>query len=274
MSAMHLLIIAIMSLEFYSHIAILLIYFVNLPFWLNLFLTHRRNTFQSLASLPSKQKISSPKSKSFKNTWRVPFKYTWVLIVVCWLAGENYPFSNFPMYSSQKSFVSSVFLTTSDGELLPTLSYFGVTSPMFTKYISSWHKSHGVSVGKNLTTSRFHLGAAEDALLHFYRGAPQVKKDRLDAISPIQLREHYVELLPSGEIFEKRQVLAELDRGEIMKLPERQIPSVPLPGVMEAKRIRAERSQRKARLSELLKQQRAKRRSSKIERQPRRRNFG
>ena len=56
------------------------------------------------------------------------------------------------------------------------------------------------------------------ALLNFYRGATDGKRRVLDQLSPIQLREHYVELLSNGTIYQRRQIIAELANGKIQPL--------------------------------------------------------
>ena len=131
---MHGTIAILMSVEFHSYIAVLLvgifsvfcfscscsplmfslqIFFVNVPFWMKFCYDH----FRGQAIDPKRQssvfiRKRTRKGKSRCLSW-IDFKYMWSLILISWLVGENFPFSHFPMYSSQKNYVSSVFLTNS-----------------------------------------------------------------------------------------------------------------------------------------------------------------
>lgn len=75
-----------------------------------------------------------------RHLWRVLHPTRWpvffALTVLCLLAGENYPFSNFPMYSSFAKNSYYIYLANAAGQPLASAS-FGLTTPGLKKIFES-----------------------------------------------------------------------------------------------------------------------------------------
>lgn len=151
---------------------------------------------------------------------KIPFKFCVASILLCWFMKETYPFSHFPMYSSQHSMVSCLYLTDGHDNILPTMTTLGQTSPMLSKFLVGWHKRMKIK-GSMIMESLYHPYAAEETLVRFY--AISKNKTHLDSIAPIKLWEHHIRLLPNNTLFELKQVIAVVNKGG---LPPPELPDI------------------------------------------------
>jgi hypothetical protein len=55
---------------------------------------------------------------------RLPFREVWLSVALLLIVGENYPFSNFPMYSSLEEESAYFVVENSRGEMLPYVTSF------------------------------------------------------------------------------------------------------------------------------------------------------
>jgi len=112
------------------------------------------------------------------------------------------------------SMISCAFVTDSKGHVMQLNKEFGVSAVVFPKFIHAW------KVKRKLRTSPktwFHPLGATAAFVHFYKSARSTSK--LDKLAPLSLWEHHIRLLPSGEVYEHKQVVAVIEKGGIPVLP-------------------------------------------------------
>ena len=232
---MHAAIEYLMSIRFVSNEAFLLVYFVNLPYWV--YAGCMVASGKSFAVTPmvqpqgkqddglEKVKRSLSKSYSRQPAWllpvirmtrRIPFKFFFFMTALMWVVGEQYPFSHYPMYSRMESQVSCAFVTDENGNVLQLSLYFGVPSSQFSKFMAAWKRDNDAyHVPSHV--SQWHPLAAQAALQQLYKSAR--RKSLLRKYTKLQLWEHYLRLLPSGEVFENKQVIAEIDPRSETLLP-------------------------------------------------------
>lgn len=57
----------------------------------------------------------------------------WVTTTLCLLIGENYPFSNYPMYATFSDATYMVYITDQDGKPIPVFDTFGMRTSILKK---------------------------------------------------------------------------------------------------------------------------------------------
>jgi hypothetical protein len=70
------------------------------------------------------QRVSAFLRSVLKLLLRIPFREVWLSVAFLLLIGENYPFSNFPMYSSLEKESVYFVVRTGHGETLPYATSF------------------------------------------------------------------------------------------------------------------------------------------------------
>ena len=69
--------------------------------------------------------------------FHVPFREVWLSVALLLLVGENYPFSNFPMYSSLEEESIYFVVRTGEGETLPYATSFRSRSSFVPKALKA-----------------------------------------------------------------------------------------------------------------------------------------
>lgn len=122
----HLTVSKVMSLTFDRNIMVLLIYFVQVPFWIAWVALH----------FAGKRKIETGARPPVRGTLRgtlaacTPMIALTVLLLVL---RENYPFSHFPMYSSFSRHTYYVYVKDRRGDPIPVLELSGIRTSSLKK---------------------------------------------------------------------------------------------------------------------------------------------
>jgi hypothetical protein len=74
--------------------------------------------------MPLLGKISAVWQPVGKVLRRIPFREVWLSVALLVVVGENYPFSNFPMYSSLEEEAVYFIVHNGHGEMLPYVTSF------------------------------------------------------------------------------------------------------------------------------------------------------
>lgn len=128
---------------------------------------------------------------------RVPFREVWIAVAVLLAVGEQFPFSNFPMYSSMDDEAFYFEVTNAQGEVLPYATVFRFRASHASKAFRSerkkLQKSEGLSeeeAGKKagLNMLNFMLARAEPVQrktalaqgLKFVEVRVKIRKDDLE----------------------------------------------------------------------------------------------
>ena len=130
------------------------------------------------------------------------------LTILCLVAGENYPFSNYPMYSSFKRKSYYVYLADKMGQPLAT-SRFGLTTPGLKKIFESQRRAAFTRDDETASPdSALADRSAGVALLRYLEGLPVVRRQRPDLLPGLQVRR--VNLFwKSGRIEAETQIVAQ-----------------------------------------------------------------
>lgn len=123
---------------------------------------------------------------------RTRCKWLLVMMVLCLLLRENYPFSNFPMYSSFTHHTYYLYLADARGEAIRTRQ-FGLSSSALKKIFDRARRKeleHFEGVGK----ARVPLSeqAAAQSLLHYLDGLTARNRAAQKLLPGLQVRHVYV----------------------------------------------------------------------------------
>jgi hypothetical protein len=139
---------------------------------------------------------------------RIPFREVWLSVVLLLIVGENYPFSNFPMYSSLEE--ESVYLVVENGrgEMLPYVTTFRSRSTYVPKALKAERRKleqSGISPEAALTQ------AGKNVLLYLVgRAEPQKRGDLLrNGLRLIEVRIS----VEDSRLKEEETVVAEIHPG-------------------------------------------------------------
>ena len=124
--------------------------------------------------------------------WRLFHPTRWPalfgLTILCLIIRENYPFSNFPMYSSFAKSSYYIYLADAQGRPLAT-SRFGLTTPGVKKIFDSKRRAElrrgKEATGPNATWADRAAGAS---LLRYLEGLPAVQRQRPSLLPGLQVR--------------------------------------------------------------------------------------
>ena len=116
--------------------------------------------------------------------WPVLFGLT----ILCLIARENYPFSNFPMYSSFAKSSYYIYLADGTGQPLAT-SRFGLTTTGLKKIFESNRRAEfRVDKGTAKPDSALADRAAAAALLRYLDQLPDVRRQPPELLHGLQVR--------------------------------------------------------------------------------------
>ena len=108
---------------------------------------------------------------------RVPFREVWLSVALLLIVGENYPFSNFPMYSSLEEESVYFLVENGRGEMLPYVTIFRSRSTYVPKAFKAERRK---SERKGLSSEAASLEAGKNVLLYLVeRAEPQKREDLL-----------------------------------------------------------------------------------------------
>eukprot|EP01103_Thecamoeba_quadrilineata_P005919 TRINITY_DN15663_c0_g1_i1.p1 TRINITY_DN15663_c0_g1~~TRINITY_DN15663_c0_g1_i1.p1 ORF type:complete len:522 (+),score=73.73 TRINITY_DN15663_c0_g1_i1:41-1606(+) len=162
--SMHVMITYFMRLEFGSFKMALLAFFVDVPFWIRFFLDLRKKSrrYSSEKNRKDEEKeseedqkmeqerksqadniiSSSAISRLYKLADRIPLKTMILIIVLCLLLKEAYPFTNYPMFGNPVS-RSSYYKIVDRNEqpIAPVVDYFTWTLAKMGKFYQSFCKT-------------------------------------------------------------------------------------------------------------------------------------
>ncbi len=136
---------------------------------------------------------------------RIPFREVWVVVVLCLVIREQYPFSNFPMYSSLANQSIYHAVVNSRGELLPYVPTFRLRASHASKILETKRKM----LRKEGVPDAEAMNRAGIELLEFLldRSRPE-KRDALRN-EGLQLFETRI-FVANRELQEKKTLIAEL----------------------------------------------------------------
>jgi hypothetical protein len=141
---------------------------------------------------------------------RVPFREVWLSVALLLVVGENYPFSNFPMYSSLEDEAVYFVVLNGRGEMLPYVTAFRSRST----YVPKALKAERRKLEKEGASSDAALEQAGKNVLHslIQRAEPQKRAELLrDGLKLIEVRisvedsrlkeneTHIAEILPGAD---------------------------------------------------------------------------
>jgi hypothetical protein len=136
---------------------------------------------------------------------RLPLKTFCIVLVLCAVVKDNFPFSHFPMYDQFPDHTFYIFVKDGEGQPIPLEAVTGTRTANFKKpYDKELNK-----IRKKLGKRKRELTAAERepagrrALENLYKRAPEPVKRRLEALSPLQLY-HADILMVEGDITEPK----------------------------------------------------------------------
>jgi hypothetical protein len=118
---------------------------------------------------------------------RIPFREVWLSVTLLLLVGENYPFSNFPMYSSLEDESVYFIVENGRGEMLPYVTNFRSRSTYVPKALKAERrKLESQGVGSEAAL----MQAGKNVLLSLVeRAEPQKREGFLrDGLKLIQVR--------------------------------------------------------------------------------------
>ena len=136
--------------------------------------------------------------------WHTPLTALAIFVIVCLIAKENFPFSNFPMYSRPAAERGYFLVTDGEGQAIPVGTLTGVTASQVGKAYRKKSKelAQTVRVSGQSRSDRDRLVGAEIFQMLREQAAKRVKD------IPAKLQLHLVEIrFEDGKIKEKRRVL-------------------------------------------------------------------
>ena len=107
---------------------------------------------------------------------RIPFREVWLSVALLLIVGENYPFSNFPMYSSLEDESAYFVVMDARGEMLPYVTSFRSRSTYVPKALKAERRkleSEGMNPEAALTQ------AGKNVLLYLVERAEPQKREGL-----------------------------------------------------------------------------------------------
>ncbi len=129
-----------------------------------------------------------------------------LLTAACLLLREQYPLSNFPMYSSFSSKTFYVYLADGDGAPLAAVNTFGVTTPTLKKiFVNETRRERERSPEKSqrLTNEQKQIVGAR--LLSRLKNSPAARERGV--VLPPVLRLYEVDISMAGGRFERQTAL-------------------------------------------------------------------
>ena len=147
----------------------------------------------------------------------LPLKTALLVIAVCFVVRENFPFSHFPMYSSFSDYSYYIYFTDGKGEPVPILDLSGhKTSGLKKIYDKRLEKDRekmekeGVAIeGFRFMTREQREPAAKYTLQWIYDNTKENRKAALGARRPLRL--HHMHLrYEAGKTVEESEFIAEL----------------------------------------------------------------
>jgi hypothetical protein len=135
-----------------------------------------------------------------------------VVLVICWVVKDNYPFSHFPMYDKFPDHTFYIFLKDGEDKPVPLQVVTGTRTSTFKKpYDKALNR-----VRKDLKKRKRELTVAEressglDALTQLYNNAPDEVKRKLEELSPLRLYHAEVDMTEEGIVEREPELIAEL----------------------------------------------------------------
>ena len=130
--------------------------------------------------------------------------------VACLVIGEQFPFSDFPMYSSFQRDTYYVYLADERGQPLPTLATLGMTTPMLKKHydVEVQREVRRLRTRRRLMSAEQKAPAGERIL----RGLkPTIERHNPNAAAGRTLRLYEVNIYGLGGVLSRRtDLIAEL----------------------------------------------------------------
>lgn len=134
-----------------------------------------------------------------KRLWQaLPLRLTLVLIVVMWVAEENYPFSHFPMYSDFTEYDYVVYVADQNGNPLP-LEYISLGTRTarlkknYNGHIKAVCKANknpdGSTPRKEDLTVEQRRPAGEKSLTWLWKTIQSKSTDRLEGVTELQIHQ-------------------------------------------------------------------------------------
>ena len=134
-----------------------------------------------------------------------------VVTVACLAIGEQYPFSDFPMYSSFSRSTYYVYLTSGSDEPVRTWELVGMTTPTLKKVYDGEMRREAKLLGvpRRRLTAEQKRTVGERILMRLKSTAPAIEAG---AAFPDRLRLHHVDIeLIDGRIEKKTNLIAEVE---------------------------------------------------------------
>lgn len=137
---------------------------------------------------------------------RIPFREVWFSVALLLVVGENYPFSDFPMYSSLDEESVYFVVRTGQGETLPYATSFRSRASFVPKALKSERRKlekEGMSSDAALTQ------ASKNILLYLLERAEPQKRDGLlrNGLRLVEIRIS----VHDSRLAEEERILAEID---------------------------------------------------------------
>ncbi len=79
----------------------------------------------------------------------------WIFLVFCALClglGEQYPFSNFPMYSNMEDHTYLLYITDENGQPIPLMTAYGMRTSILKKFFHTEARKIAKKSGKSMST--------------------------------------------------------------------------------------------------------------------------
>jgi hypothetical protein len=136
---------------------------------------------------------------------RVPFREVWLSVALLLIIGENYPFSNFPMYSSLEEESVYFMVLNGSGEMLPYVTSFRSRSTYVPKALKAERRK---LENEGLSSEAALVQAAKNVLLSLVeRAEPQRRSDLLqDGLRLIEVRIS----VENSRLKEEKTIVAEI----------------------------------------------------------------
>ena len=138
-----------------------------------------------------------------------PLFIFFLVLVTCWIIGDNYPFSDFPMYDEFPDHTYYIFVKNGDDEPIAFQETTGTRTAGFKK---PYDKELN-AIRKELKKRKRELTPAERepagrrALERLYANAGDEVKRRLEEIAPLRLYHADIYMTDKGVIDEREPVL-------------------------------------------------------------------
>ena len=147
-----------------------------------------------------------------RRSWTIPFArwpVFFALAILCLVLRENYPFSNYPMYSSFAPKAYFIYLADANGQALAALR-FGLTTPGLKKIFESRRRQIARERGETGSDLAAADRAAGIALLRYLEKLPAVQRQPPGLLRGLQVRRVNI-LWKKGVIEAETRTLAQRD---------------------------------------------------------------